>query len=147
VRFKAQFPNPDFALFPDQFVNARLLVDTLRDVVLVPAAAVQRSPTSTFVYVVKPDATVDMRNVVIGPTEADETVIESGLAAGENVVTDGVDKLQQGTKVTISGGGKGGDAPGDQSRAYEPRVDHPAERRLLHTRIPSPLDNQYGRTY
>lgn len=111
VRFKAVFPNTDFSLFPNQFVNARLLVDTLRDVILVPAATVQRSPTSIFVYVVKPDATVQMRDVVIGPTEADETVIESGLAAGETVVTDGVDRLQEGTKVVASGGRQGTTRP------------------------------------
>ena len=108
VRFKAVFPNQDDALFPNQFVNARLLIETLHDAVIVPAAAVQRSPESTFVYIVKDDNTVDMRNVVVGPTEADQTAIESGLAPGEIVVTDGVDKLQQGSKVSTGGGGKPG---------------------------------------
>jgi multidrug efflux system membrane fusion protein len=105
VRFKAIFPNQDNALFPNQFVNARLLIETLHDAVIVPAAAVQRSPESTFVYVVKEDNTVDMRNVVLGPTKADQTAIESGLAPAEIVVTDGVDKLQQGSKVSTGGGG------------------------------------------
>jgi len=122
VRFKAQFSNTDFALFPNQFVNARLLVDTLRDVILVPAAAVQRSPTSNFVYVIKPDNTVEMRNITVGPNEGDETVIESGLAAGETVVTDGVDKLQQGTKVNVSGGGKGTTRP-TTNRGSTTRMD------------------------
>jgi multidrug efflux system membrane fusion protein len=108
VRFKAIFPNQDNALFPNQFVNARLLIETLHDAVIVPAAAVQRSPESTFVYVVKEDNTVDMRNVVVGPTEADQTAIESGLAPGEIVVTEGVDKLQQGSKVSAGGGGRPG---------------------------------------
>jgi multidrug efflux system membrane fusion protein len=100
VQLKAQFPNQDNALFPRQFVNARLLVDTRRAVVIVPTPAVQRSPQSTFVYVVGSENTVKMRDVVVGPSEGDETAIESGLASGEVVVTDGVDRLQDGAKVT-----------------------------------------------
>src|SRR5262249_47350097 len=67
VRFKAIFPNTDNALFPNQFVNARLLVDVKRGTVLVPVSAVQHGPQTTFVYVVKPDNTVEIRNVVVGP--------------------------------------------------------------------------------
>jgi multidrug efflux system membrane fusion protein len=100
VRMKAQYQNENYALFPNEFVNARLLVDTLHDAVIVPAAAVQRGPDANFVYVVKSDQTVEMKNVVTGPAEADDIVIKSGLAPGEVVVTDGVDKLQQGAKVT-----------------------------------------------
>jgi multidrug efflux system membrane fusion protein len=114
VRLKAVFPNEDNALFPNQFVNARLLVDTLRGVVLVPAAAVQRGPSSTFVYVVKPDETVEMRSVTLGPTEGEQTVVESGVVAGEVVVTDGVDKLQDGSKVTV-GAQRGGSGAATQS--------------------------------
>ena len=100
VRLKGEFQNEDAALFPNEFVNARLLVNTLRGVVIVPAAAVQRGPNdSTFVYVVRPDNTVELHDVVVGPTEGDQTVIEKGVTPGEVVVTDGVDKLQQGTKV------------------------------------------------
>jgi multidrug efflux system membrane fusion protein len=99
ARFKAEFPNDDNALFPNQFVNARLLIDTRRGAVIVPAAAVQRSPQSSFVYVVKPDQTVEMRTVVPGPVQGDDAVIEKGLTSGEVVVVDGVDKLQQGAKV------------------------------------------------
>jgi multidrug efflux system membrane fusion protein len=99
VKFKAVFPNKEDALFPNQFVNARLLVDTVHNVVLVPNAAIQRSPQSAFVYVVKPDSTVDARNVRVQGTEGDQTAIASGLSAGEVVVTDGVDKLQPGSKV------------------------------------------------
>jgi multidrug efflux system membrane fusion protein len=101
IRCKAVFKNTDGALFPNQFVNARLRVDTLRDVVLVPSAAVQRSPTSTFSYVVKSDDTVEMREIAVGPTEGPDTAIPSGLEAGERVVVEGVDKLQQGAKVTV----------------------------------------------
>lgn len=99
ARFKAEFPNEDSSLFPNQFVNARLLVDTRRGVVIVPAAAIQRSPSATFVYVVREDQTVEMRNIVPGPAEGDNSSVESGLRPGEIVVIDGVDKLQQGSKV------------------------------------------------
>ena len=102
VRIKAEFANRDNALFPNQFVNARLLVDTLRGIVLVPAAAIQRSPQATFVYVVRPDATVEMRNVEVRHTEGDEVAIATGLNAGDSVVTDGIDKLQPGSHVAVS---------------------------------------------
>ena len=103
VRFKGNFPNTRNFLYPNQFVNARLLVDVRHDAIIIPSAAVQRSPTSTFVYVVKSGETdtVEMRDVTIGPSEGDETLIAKGLDEGELVVTDGVDKLLQGAKVTI----------------------------------------------
>jgi len=99
VRLKAIFPNEDNALFPNQFVNARLLVDTRQGAVIVPSAAIQRSPQSTFVYVVKDDSAVESRNVTIGPSEGDDVSITKGLSPGEVVVVEGVDRLQQGTKV------------------------------------------------
>jgi multidrug efflux system membrane fusion protein len=101
VKLKAQFPNTDHALFPNQFVNARLLVDTIHDTVIVPSAAIQRSPSSTFVYIVKPDHTVETREVTVRLAVADETAIAKGVSAGESVVVDGVDKLQPGTKVVV----------------------------------------------
>lgn len=100
VRIKAIFDNEDNLLFPNQFVNARLLIDVKRDAVIAPSAAVQRGPDLTFVYVVKSDETVELREVEIGPTEGDETSIERGLAPGDVVVTDGVDKLLPGAKVS-----------------------------------------------
>jgi multidrug efflux system membrane fusion protein len=100
VRFRATFPNKDNALFPNQFVNARLLVDTHKGVVLVRAAAVQRGPQSSFVFVVKSDRTVETRNVVVGPIVEDVAEIDKGLSAKETVVTEGVDKLQSGMRVT-----------------------------------------------
>jgi multidrug efflux system membrane fusion protein len=116
VKIKAIFPNENLALFANQFVNARLLVDTLRGVVIVPTAAIQRSPQSTFAYVVKPDATVDMRNVDIQLTQGDDTVIRRGVAAGEVVVTDGVDKLQPGMKVALgTPGAPAGESPTSDS--------------------------------
>ena len=107
VRCKAVFPNEDHALFPNQFVNARLLVDTKRNAVLVPAAAIQRSPQSTFVYVVKDDGTVESRDVTVGPGEGDEVSIATGVSPGEVVVVEGVDRIQQGTRVVARTGGGG----------------------------------------
>jgi multidrug efflux system membrane fusion protein len=101
VRFKALFPNRDTSLFPNQFVNARLLIDTKRNTVLIPTPAVQHGPQATFVFVVKPDNTVEMRNIVQGQVEKGTASVDQGLNAGEVVVTEGVDKLQQGTKVTV----------------------------------------------
>jgi multidrug efflux system membrane fusion protein len=107
VRLKAVFDNGDESLFPDQFVNARLLVQTLQKAVTVPTAAIQRSPQATYVYLVKPDRTVENRNVVVQLTEGDDAVIQSGLAAGDAVVIDGVDKLRPGMKVEVAKAGTG----------------------------------------
>jgi len=107
VRFKAQFENTDDSLFPNQFVNARLLLDVRRGVVLVPTAAVQRSPLATFIYVIKPDNTAEVRNVTSTLTEGDQAMIDTGLEPGEVVVIDGIDKLQAGTKVTTRMAGAG----------------------------------------
>ena len=112
VRLKALYTNEKSELFPNQFVNARLLVNTLKATVLIPTAAIQRSPQSTFVYVVKADSTVDMRPVDVQLTEGDNTSIRKGVAAGEKVVIDGVDKLQPGTKVSIAAGNGGGAGKG-----------------------------------
>ncbi len=101
VRLKAVFPNEDGLLFPNQFVNARLLVETCPNAVVVPSAAVQRGPASPFVYVVQADETVELRSVVLGPSEGIETSITSGLEPGEAVVTEGIDKLQPGAKVSL----------------------------------------------
>jgi multidrug efflux system membrane fusion protein len=112
VKLRATFPNKDGALFPNQFVNASLLVDTLQGAVLIPAAGIQRSPQSTYVWIVKPDSTVEMRNVEAALTEGDTTALKSGLAAGDRVVVDGVDKLQPGTKVAVTDAGSGSGGPG-----------------------------------
>jgi membrane fusion protein, multidrug efflux system len=101
VRLKASFPNDDYSLFPNQFVNVKLLVDTDRNVVLIPTAALQRSTIGDFVYVVKPDDTVEVRKVDVGTTEGETTSIQSGVATGEQVVVEGVDRLQQGSKVKV----------------------------------------------
>jgi len=101
IRLRASFDNPDLALFPNQFVNARLLVDTIHNAVIVPTSAVLNGSQGQFVYVVKPDNTVTVRLVKVGPVDAERTSIASGLAAGERVVTDGSDRLREGAKITI----------------------------------------------
>lgn len=101
VRLKAVFENKDGLLFPNQFVNARLHVESRSGAIVVPTSAVQRGPASNFVYVALADETVELRNVVIGPAEGGETVIESGLTPSDLVVTDGIDKLQPGAKVSF----------------------------------------------
>jgi multidrug efflux system membrane fusion protein len=101
IKLKAQFANDDSSLFPNQFVNARMLLDVMREIILIPAAAVQRGTQGTFVYVVKDDKSVTVRTVKLGPTEGETAAIESGLSAGEIVVVDGTDKLREGAKVEI----------------------------------------------
>jgi membrane fusion protein, multidrug efflux system len=116
VRLKSIFPNQDESLFPNQFVNARLLVNTQRNATVVPNAAVQKSPQSSFVYVVKPDKTVEVRNVAVGLTEGDDTTIQSGVQPGEVVVVDGVDKLRPGAKVSTDTGAAGNAAGGAEGQ-------------------------------
>jgi multidrug efflux system membrane fusion protein len=102
VRLKARFGNVEGKLFPNQFVNVRMVVDVRRDVVTVPSAAVQRGAQGAVLYVVKDDSTVTLRPVTLGPAEANVTAIESGLQAGERVVTDGIDRLREGAKVEVT---------------------------------------------
>lgn len=107
VKLKAQFTNEDGSLFPNQFVNARMRVETRHGAVLAPTAAIQRGAQGTFVYLVKADKTVTVRPVKLGPTEGDTVAIESGLAPGELVVVDGADKLREGAKVELPTRGAG----------------------------------------
>jgi membrane fusion protein, multidrug efflux system len=102
IKLKATFLNRDNALFPNQFVNARLLVAMQRGVVLVPTAAIQRNAQDSFVYVVKPDQTVAMQTVTVGTTDGNVAAVE-GLKAGDTVAVDGFDKLQNGVKVSSHG--------------------------------------------
>ena len=105
-RLKAVFDNTDDALFPNQFVNARLKLDTLHNAVVVQSVAVQHGPNGAFVYMVN-DGKAMVREVKTGATENNLTVIESGLKSGDLVVVDGQDKLQEGSRVTVSGEGAG----------------------------------------
>ena len=123
VRLKGVFSNEGYGLFSNQFVNARILVDTLHGSVIIPTAALQRSPQGTYIWVVKPDSSADMRTVEVAHTEGEDTAVQSGVAAGEPVVTDGVDNLQPGAKVTTGppagaspGHGKGGGGTGGGGR-------------------------------
>jgi multidrug efflux system membrane fusion protein len=100
IKLKALFDNKADTLFPNQFVNARLLVSKVQHAVIVPSAAVQRSPQSQYVYVITAKNTVEPHDVDVRLTEGDETALGKGVAAGDLVVTDGVDKLQKGTVVS-----------------------------------------------
>src|SRR6266496_1420882 len=107
-RLKAVFDNRNNELWPNQFVNVRLLLDVKKNSTLVPSVAVQRGPQGTFVYVVKADKTVEARPVTVAMTQSNQSAIAAGLQPGDIVVTDGQDKLQNGAKVeprTRSGNG------------------------------------------
>ena len=100
-RLKAVFPNTDGALFPNQFVNVRLALDTKRNATIIPAVAIQRGPTGTFVYLVAEDTTVSVRPVRTGLSEGNDVSIEEGLQPGDQVVIDGAEKLTEGMKVVV----------------------------------------------
>ena len=101
VRLRAIFSNERNELFPNQFVNARLLVDVKRDATVVPSPAIQRGPQGTFVYVVKADRTATVRAVTVGEIQGGEALISSGLSPGELVVVDGAERLREGTRVDL----------------------------------------------
>jgi multidrug efflux system membrane fusion protein len=102
VKLKAEFPNADLQLWPGQFVNVRLLIDTLKQVVVIPTGAVQRGPTGAYVFVVKDDSTVTIRPVTVQKQDEVQTVIAKGLAPPEKVVTTGFSRLTDGSKVAVS---------------------------------------------
>ena len=102
VKLRAIFDNAEQILFPNQFVNIQLLVDTLHDSDIVPAAAIQRGAPGTFVYLVKPDETVAVRPVKLGPSDGQRVAVLDGLQPGEQVVVDGADRLRDGAKVTVA---------------------------------------------
>jgi multidrug efflux system membrane fusion protein len=100
-RLKAVFPNSDNALFPNQFVNARLSLDMKKGVLIIPAVAIQRGPTGTFVYLVGEDSTVSVRPVKLGISQGNDIAIDDGLAPNDRVVVDGAEKLTEGMQVTV----------------------------------------------
>jgi multidrug efflux system membrane fusion protein len=102
VKLKARFANSERVLFPQQFVNVRMKLDTLHDAVVVPAAAVQRGSQGMFVYVVQPDKTVALRIVKLGPADGQRQSIAEGLKPGDLVVTDGTDRLRPGAAVEVA---------------------------------------------
>ena len=105
VKLRAVFDNKDETLFPNQFVNVRLLVDTVKDATVVPVAAIQRGQPGTFVYLVKGDDTVEIRVVELGATDGEKVQIVKGLQPGDQVVIDGTDRLRDGAKIRRPGGG------------------------------------------
>jgi multidrug efflux system membrane fusion protein len=105
VKLRAVFDNKDETLFPNQFVNVRLLVDTVKDATVVPVAAIQRGQPGTFVYLVKADDTVEIRVVELGATDGEKVQIVKGLQPGDQVVIDGTDRLRDGAKIRRPGGG------------------------------------------
>jgi membrane fusion protein, multidrug efflux system len=107
VKLKAIFQNGDLALFPNQFVNARLLVDTQQDATLVAASAIQRNAQSAFVYVIKSDQTASMQTVTVGTTDGNTSAVQ-GIGPGDVVALTGFDKLQDGAKVTVRNASKSG---------------------------------------
>lgn len=109
-KLKAVFDNRDNVLWPNQFVNIHLLLEVRKDNTVVPAAAIQRGPQGTYVFTVKPDKTVEMRPVTVAFNGGNLSAISKGLSPGESVVTDGQDRLQNGSQVEVRGG-DGGTAP------------------------------------
>ena len=102
IKVKSAFENSDGLLFPNQFVNVRMLVETRRGAVTIPMAALQRGAQGHFVYIVKDDGTVSVRPVKLGPAEGTRVAVDEGVAAGERVVVDGLDRLREGARVEVS---------------------------------------------
>jgi len=119
VKLRAVFDNADEQLFPQQFVNIELLVDTVHNTTIIPTSAVQRGAPGTFVYVIKPDSTVAAQPVTLGPSQGDNVAVSKGVDPGQQVVTDGADRLKDGAKVTLTEktgpSGPTGEAPQDGS--------------------------------
>jgi len=105
VKLRAIFDNKEETLFPNQFVNIKLIVNTIREADILPNSAIQRGASGTFVYVVKPDRTVAVQKVTLGPTDGQRVAIISGLQPGDSVVVDGTDRLRDGAKVTVASAG------------------------------------------
>jgi multidrug efflux system membrane fusion protein len=105
VKLRAQFPNTDETLYPNQFVNVRLLVDVIHDAVVTPSSAVQRGAPGTFVYLVNPNNTVSVRQVELGQVDGERVLVRKGLALNDRVVVDGADKLRDGVRINVRDGG------------------------------------------
>lgn len=118
VRLRAQFDNGDNSLFPNQFVNVQLLLDTLHDATLIPVAGIQRGVPGTFVYLVKDDNTVTVRPIKLGASDGANVAIADGLAPGDKIVIDGADKLREGAKVSLPGEQPAPDAAPTQKKGH-----------------------------
>jgi len=123
VTLRATFANDDEVLFPNEFVNVKLLVDTLQHAVLVPTPAVQSGAPGDYVYLVNADQTVSVHKVTPGPSDGENTVILAGLTAGQTVVTDGMDRLSDGAKIKLAAAksAQAGSAPAGASSAASPQ--------------------------
>ena len=128
VKLRAIFDNEQEILFPNQFVNIQLLVDTLHDSDIVPRAAIQHGAPGAFVYVVKPDQTVAVQKVKVGPADGQNIAVLDGLQPGERVVVDGSDRLREGAKVTVAGSGGERHEPGQPEAAAGPGASPPTDR-------------------
>jgi len=122
LKLKAIFDNEDDGLFPNQFVNADMLINTMHDATAIPTAAIQRGAPGTFVYLIKPDDTVAVQPVKLGPVDGERVAVLSGLSPGDRVVIDGADKLREGSKVAPS------DAKGAPAGATGSQNADPAKR-------------------
>ena len=111
IKLKATFPNPEHRLWPGAFVGTRVQVDTAKDAVVVPPAAVQRGPRSTFVYVVNQDNSVTRRDVKVGHEDEQASIITEGVKVGDKVVVDGASRLNETSKVTIVQPAAAGNSP------------------------------------
>jgi len=111
-KLRAIFPNDDEKLFPSQFVNVQMLLDTDEDVTVIPSSAIERGDQGAYVYVVKPDNTVTARPVTLGPSEGERIEVKTGLDPGERVVVDGADRLKEGAKVIVQTPTRPGAKPG-----------------------------------
>ena len=130
VKLKAEFPNPGLQLWPGQFVNVRLLIDTLKQVLVIPTGAVQRGPNGTFVYVVKDDNSAAVRPIVVQKQDETQTVVKSGVEPNERVVTTGFVRLTDGSKVTIGDA----NAPAAPPQGARPRDGQQRQRGGSNTR-------------
>jgi len=127
IKLKATFENESLALWPGQFVNVRLLVETRKAGVVVPASVVQRGPSGPFAFVIKPDSTVEVRPIQVAQIEAGLALIDLGLKVGESVVVDGQYKLQTGSKVNVA------PPPGAAPAAPDAKSDKPHRKRPAST--------------
>jgi multidrug efflux system membrane fusion protein len=130
IRMKAEFPNAQLQLWPGQFINIRVLVDTLKQVVVVPTAAVQRGPQGTFVYVVETDNKVAVRPITVAQQDDTRAVVSDGVKAQDQVVTSGFTRLSNGTRVAVQQGqGEPQPAAGDGATPPAPEAAVPEGRR------------------
>jgi multidrug efflux system membrane fusion protein len=125
IKARAQFANEAKTLYPNQFVNIQLLVDTHKDVTVMPSAGVQRGVPGTFVYLVNADGTVSVRKIVLGATDGERVEVSSGLVPGDRIVVDGADKLRDGAKINVrTETNTSGTQPAGESGGKEPRSEN-----------------------